>query len=698
MVLPFGYILNADFSGNGLAFVALAFVLTLFVIMTNRRSSQHGGALSKGQLALLLGLRIGGAMLLLLLVFDPQISLDRNQTIPKQMAVIIDQSSSMADAWEGTEHELLSAVSGIIQSLDHVYETMLWGMDGTPLDPDAIEFKHNVSVFDWSPDEQSGDDSESAYQAVFLISDGQLNGGRSPLDLPWTETLPIYPVYPLEPPSNTVLKILKLSYDSDGSGSNEITVKVKIQAEGVPGRTASLVIYDQDGQVRGERSIILNSTFAEYGILVQYSDSGKQSLMVSLALKNGTLRSEKRIIIDPTPSKKQVFLVSERVNELHKFLLRNFPDSLFVVRALLGTTADMEIQAQTFTADFTPDLIVLNQTGPKVLSESVLALIEKQVNSHAPVILFHDGSEPIDQRLQDILEITIVKAPNSGSAGIVDWSQAALQHPLYLEFLGKGLSPADLLNYPPIRKGSMEIVLEGTDLLVTGHGSQSYPVVSVRNTPPMAIIAGGEVWRWFFHPQVRKSFLKLWQSVQIYLDEIATFKPVSIEVPVEIETAGTLINADILIRDLENRPISTAEVRAWQEYENGGRDMLDLSRVEPGHYTGMLQTNQPSEIMVVAEAYRFGELWGRDTSRIKLVAYDGETQSQGVSEVFLTRLATRSGGSLVRDKHNLPELPRETYLQKTSVHMKGMRSTFLLVTLITLWVLEWILRRRNGLL
>ena len=81
------------------------------------------------------------------------------------------------------------------------------------------------------------------------------------------------------------------------------------------------------------------------------------------------------------------------------------------------------------------------------------------------------------------------------------------------------------------------------------------------------------------------------------------------------------------------------------------------------------------------------------------MAYNRENQSVGVDETFLTRLARRSGGEIIYiEKGKLPFIPVEYFEKKSSTQLKGVRSSTLFVILLTLLILEWILRRRRGLL
>jgi len=81
------------------------------------------------------------------------------------------------------------------------------------------------------------------------------------------------------------------------------------------------------------------------------------------------------------------------------------------------------------------------------------------------------------------------------------------------------------------------------------------------------------------------------------------------------------------------------------------------------------------------------------------MSFNGEDQSRGVDEVFLSRLASRSGGQIIQiGEDELPNIPVEMIQRESFYQYRGVRSPILFAVLIVLLTFEWIWRRRNGLL
>lgn len=654
--------------------------------------------MGKWQMRLILALRSAAAVLLLILIFDPQISLNRVRSIPKRVAVVIDQSRSMASAWQGNSGELQTTISNMIHDLEEDHKIEIWGMNGDALELESLEFSKDLSVFSWSPSQRKSPGEEAVYSAAFVISDGHINGGRSPLDTPWSMSLPIYPVLPLEPRSNAVLKIIDLTYTLEEQAVDEVQVKVKTLQEGLVGKTATLVVWSETDQVLGEQTIRLNQKFTDISLPIRVFGDGTHTFKVSLTSENGRLKSEEQLDIQLDKTLKNVLLVSNGVDELHKFLLLNLPDSLYRIYPVLGTNSKQD-DAYLNLSENDLDLIILNQPGIHVSSEPIIDLVRAGMEASCPVILFHDGIELLESDWSELMGIQQQKNNIPPGEYTAYWSHTAKDHPMYLGLLGREFSPDEMIKYPPIQHGEIELLYPGAILLVLGGGQKQVPALILNDSPPVAIFRGGNFWEWFFHPQARESFHNIWEYLLIYLEDIASFKPVTLKLPVQTAATGTYVTADILVKDMDNRAIPLAELRVWQEDEEGHQEELDISRIETGKYVCSLITKFPGEKLIVAEAYRFGELWGRDTSRIQLVAFNGEDQSVGVDGALLARLARRSGGEIVyAEQGELPIIPLKYFEERSSTQYRGVRSSGLFVILLTLLILEWILRRRSGLL
>ncbi len=696
MKLPFGFSIETDFGGDEFLFLALLTLGILYIFLMNKPGRGSQTRLDSWLNWVIPLARSAALILLLMLLFAPQVSLKRQYTTPKRLAVIVDQSSSMGKAWEGSSEALPNSISNIIGVLGENYSVDVWSMEGQEIAPQNFIFDKNSSAFEWNPLMVNEQDEGDIYSAVFLLSDGHLNGGRSPLDLEWSKSLAVNVVYPLKPKSNRFLKLIDLSYAVSEENNDEILIQGKLHQEGLLGKQAGVQVLTELDQLLGEKNFQLNQSFQDIRLPIHILNDGK--VKVKWFLKDGKFLTEQFLDIKIVKAKQKILIVSERVNELHKFLVQSFSDSSYQVHTIQGTKrVGVSTHGDNIPHDL--DLVVLNSPGEQVLEEFSQFTFDLKSLSKTPTILFYDGNERLHSKWIEILGIRGVQANKSASPQTSFWSETSKGHAVYLGLLGRGYVPGDMMNYAPIFGPSFNLQTREVDLLISGLGATVESVLSLSDQPPQAIFSGSGFWRWFFHPQSKSSFTELWNYLLIYLEEIDSFTPVKIDIAVESAPTGSHITADVTIKDLDNRNIKVAELRTWQEDDRGAKVPLNLSRNQHGIYQTQIDTKHPGEILIIAEAYRFGELWGRDTSRIKLMSFYGEDQSRGVDEVFLSRLASRSGGQVIQfQEDDLPNIPLETITREDSYYFRGVRSPLLFAILLILLSFEWIWRRRSGLL
>lgn len=698
MNLPFGFSLEADFNGYGYLFLILFVTGSIFALLMNK---PRKNSLSRSDYLLariIPGLRILALLILLLLLFSPQLALHRSYSVAKRLAVLLDQSSSMGKAWQGNIDDLQNAITQTIESLKKNATVDVWNMGGQEIGSNNFTFADKSSVFSWNPLIGAKSEKDDIYSAVFLFSDGHLNGGRSPLDMPWSKSLGVNVIYPLKPQSNASLKLIDVNYFVGEGSDAEITVLGKVWQEGLYGRRATLQVLTERDQLLGEKVVQLNESFQNAKLFLGKMNNDITVVKIKVFLDDGDFLTEQLLEIIQLKTKKNVLVISERINTLHKFLVQSFSDSTFKLHIIQGTHRESK-QDQAINLPKDLDLIILNHPGQQAFVAASQSVADFDDYSTIPSILFYDGVEKLSPEWMEWLGVKEFNTNSLSGPQTSYWSDISREHPFYLGLLGLGYAPEDLTSYAPIEFPHFSIKTGGDQLMMAGLGNLAVPVLVLNDRPPRAIYSGNGFWKWFFHPASKASNRMVWDYLLLYLKQISSFNPVQIGIPVRTAATGAYIEAAVTIKDLDNRIIRAAELRAWQEDESGKQTTLNLVRDEQGIYRTELDTKYPGKITLIAEAYRYGELWGVDTSRIHLMSFNGEDQSRGVDEVFLARLAARSGGQVIQiGEDELPNLPIEMVERESSYQYQGVRSALLFTILFMLLIFEWIWRRRSGLL
>ncbi|MCF7807585.1 MAG: hypothetical protein K9N38_03570 [Candidatus Marinimicrobia bacterium] len=693
MHLPFGYILKADFHGGSLAFTTALLILFVLVLITNRRRVVQQGSISLASYLLILSFRMLISLILLILVFDPEIELQRQQTLPQRVAFVVDRSMSMTKAWDGDEKQVSVGIRDFIQEAESRYEIDIWGMDGALISRDDIGFDQEYTAFEWSPELE--EEEKNKYQAVMIFSDGHLNQGRSPLDMSWTSSLPIFPVLPGKPRTNQSLTLVDLDYTLPSAERDPLLLNLRLQQDGLIGDELQIVVKDDQGEVLAKKNIQVDQMMLGLALPVMLQLDNRQALTVEVLAGTAGIRLQKSLVVKPENHLAKILLASERPDLQYKFLVQSIPDSLFTLRTYLAGTT--ESQGASALEEPAFDLLILNEPGSKMLARFRQGVFTTHLEENKPLIVFWSGADEMDREWQELLKVKQAAIEWQGEfpAG---WELEALDHPLYLGSKGAGFEPVKVERFPPVMRNKFMIYDSGPPLLNVNSGELTGSVLALSEGGSRAYFNGGDLWKWHFQPDTWAVYRTFWVYLLDYLVSLSDFKPVDLTLAQNRGETGDYIPVNIEVRDIDGTPVFS-EVRLWQENTRGDQYPLNVERKETGLYLAQVNTRNAGSFSLIAEAYRFGELWGSDTSRMELTTFNEEGQSEGVDRVFLQRLAEHSdGGRIISTIDNLPIFPDTSFERTTSIQLKGLRSASLFYLLILLMVLEWTIRRRNGLL
>ena len=126
MNLPFGLSIEADFSGDGYLFLLLLILGSVFALLMNKPRQNSPSRFDYWLSWIIPAVRILALLLLLLLFFAPQLSLYRQYSIPKRLAVVVDQSRSMGKAWEGNIEDVKNSIDHTIERLKTNATVDIW--------------------------------------------------------------------------------------------------------------------------------------------------------------------------------------------------------------------------------------------------------------------------------------------------------------------------------------------------------------------------------------------------------------------------------------------------------------------------------------------------------------------------------------------------------------------------------------------
>lgn len=234
-------------------------------------------------------------------------------------------------------------------------------------------------------------------------------------------------------------------------------------------------------------------------------------------------------------------------------------------------------------------------------------------------------------------------------------------------------------------------------------GRQRFPLLAIQNygRGRVAVFATGGSWRWqMLQDHTDQTHEMFWQQLLRWL---ATDSPGPVRAgtphPVVFDTARVPIRVEARDKTFTPAPDATVVARIAGPAGAGGEVELAPSSLEPGVFTGEWLAAQPGSYLAEITAHRAGQELGRD-----LLVFRRE---DGVAENFrleqnrelLERIAEQTGGRYYRPR-DLSKLPGEISYSEAGITTReprdlwDMPAVFLL--LIGLRTAEWFLRRKWG--
>ncbi|MBI2688518.1 MAG: hypothetical protein HYX27_19610 [Acidobacteria bacterium] len=236
---------------------------------------------------------------------------------------------------------------------------------------------------------------------------------------------------------------------------------------------------------------------------------------------------------------------------------------------------------------------------------------------------------------------------------------------------------------------------------ITGHGRTPLLITQNYGRGRTAIMATGGTWRWqMSQPVEDKSHEMFWQQLMRWL---VAGTPGTVQATtsqtVFTDDPKIPLRAEVRGKQYELLPDGQVEARVSGPAGSGATVILQPDPVHPGVYTGEYSADQPGSYLVEMIAARSGERIGSDTLAFRREDGVAESFSTEQNRELLERLASETGGRYWKPD-GTQKLPEEIALSEAGISSREIRDlwhlpvVFLLIAALRTG--EWLLRRRWG--
>ena len=681
------------------------------------------------------------AALLLLLLWQPAITISELKPQQNIIAVLMDDSRSMSIADEGAPRQVRAVEAlddGVLSELQKKFQLRLYRLDrGLSVVPDFKQLQASAPVthIGDSLRQLSDETSELPIGAVVLLSDGGENSGgldREAISALRNRRIPVHTVgLGLEQPARDV-EVNDASVAPRALADSRLAATVNFQQHGYAGRKAMLRVRE-DSKVLAAREVTLAADGAVQTEALPFSagPAGAKALQFSIDLLDGEdnrfNNGVTRLVKVESDARRVLYVEGEPRWEF-KFIRRaEDEDRIVRVVSMLRTTENKIYRqgienpqdlASGFPATaeelFKYQAIILGSVEASYFTAGQQDLIKQFVDRRGGGLLMLGGGRYslteggwAVSSLAELLPVTLPttrgtfqREPATAeltAAGADSMIARLAEDPAQNAERWKKLPY--MMNYqdPGRPKPGAAVLL---NMSVNG---RKMPLLITQNygRGRTAVLATGGSWRWQMSmPLEDQSHEAFWRQL---LRWMVTDSPGQIitSVPSQmlLDDGRVRISADV--RGKDYMPAADARVEAHILGPEGIAAQVEMAPDPntPGVFRADWNAEKPGPYVAEITAKRGEEELGRDVLNFQRMDGVAENFHTEQNRPLLERLASQTGGRYWRPQ-DLSRLPNEISYSEAGITIRdtkelwNMPAVFLLILLLR--SSEWLLRRKWG--
>jgi uncharacterized membrane protein len=680
------------------------------------------------------------AALVLILLWQPSITVAELKPQQNIIAVLVDDSRSMGIADSGSTR-LSQAVkalqSGVLTELGKKFQTRLYSIDthvtraaglkGLQPTAGATHLGDSLKQF-------TAETTDLPIGAIVLLSDGSDNSGGIDLDTIAALRNRRIPVHTVGFGAETIphdVEIDDALVTPHAMAGSRLNVTVSFHQRGYAGQTSTIMVRDGD-RVLASRPV----TFAADGklqsqnLLFNAGDAGAKAFEIAITTLPGEqnrLNNSLTRLVNVESTQRRILYIEGEPRWEYKFIRRaEDGDKLVQVASMLRTTEnevyrqgikDPNELAQGFPSTpeelFAFQGLIIGSVEAGYFTPAQKDLIHQFVDRRGGGLLFLGGHFSLadggwsTSSLADTLPVVLPNRRNTfhrapatvelTAAGVDSQICRLLDDPAHNAERWKTLPYLMDYQEPGTPKPGAVVLAE------TKGGGHTMPLLITENfgRGRTAVMATAGTWRWQMSlPLGDTSHEMFWQQLLRWLVS-DTPDHVVASVPNQILLDEGDIKLSAEVRDKSYLPAADATVQAHIIGPNGTSATLDMAPVpnKPGAFQAEWNAQKPGSYLTEVTARHAGQELGRDVLTFQ--------RTDGVAENFhteqdrdlLERLSAQTGGRYWRPQQ-LAQLPGEISYSDAGITVRDTKALWdmpivFLICLVLLFT-EWLLRRKWG--
>jgi hypothetical protein len=680
---------------------------------------------------LLIALRILAILAILLVLYQARLQYKWTETHPPVLAVVIDQSASMASKDPG------GIRSQHLQKVLHEqgeklfvapWQTRYYGFASQVQEMkrqelDSLTFTGDATNITAALQSVTTSLAEENLCAILLFTDGNYSEGGNPARHLSQWGIPIYTVGVGSAAPAADLRLAAVDANPFAYSKEATPVQVTVHSEGYAGLKPKVTLLEGD-EVAATADLAIAGSPSDQTVTLAYTPQkeGRHKLVVAVSPQTDerSLDNNRRTLyIDVFKSRTQILLLSGPVSADVAFFKQALSgNTRFQVKTLVeqqdGTLKDLQNRSATLdTLADTDILAVMNFPTSRTPAAVMTQIAAAWKESNRPIIVF-SGSETAFNKLVDLQPWLPMLCDIASSDAWMPTCRLTAQgqiHPLMQISTASASSSAWSMLPPVAMHHRVKTVWPNAEILAMAEGpgteaKEVWPMIIVRSDGVVksAAVMAAQLWRWQLmmagidnQDHVYQTFIN---NLVRWIQTEKRKEMVNLTLDKSAYHLGEPVQVQVAVYDTRFNPVQDAQVPVNLQFQNREVKQLATSSGN-GRYQTTFYPDQPGDYKVTVQPTKAGQAFGNATSLFSVGEYSSETAVLDLQRAQLQQWAHLSGGRyapLDSLSGLASHLPARIKTQIRSEELPLWNHYYLLVFILLTLTLEWALRKWKGMM
>ena len=710
--------ISLNFSFPSFFFILLFVLLVAYVIYIYRITIPN---IPQSKKILLIILRSLALILILFVIFEPVLTLERKEVLEPVNLIFLDNSRSM-QINDGTNRgqTIKNFVLGIkTNSLAGSSDLYSFGTNILHLNYDSLQnLNFNEGSTNFSKIFSTISNLNRNISSIVIVSDGVINDGSDPLQNAIKLNIPIYTVGIGDSAERNDVEVKNVLSNELIYAQSPTSIVASIANTGFANKNVSVSLYE-DNVITAQENISLSPDGiqnVDFTYIPKTSGEKKLSVVVSNTPGEFTFANNRKVFyIKVLSNKLKVLLIAGSLSPDVSFIKSSIKsDQNLSISSITQVSRDKFIEKEDWQKLLdSANVIFLVGFPSKETPQQLLQMVLKEISDKDKpyFITLSNGVDFVRLKsLQSELPFTINNISTDYLEIQPDISATQSDNPLLQNNASNMVDAWNTL--PPVYQPNVDLKSKPESDVISKvkvnniHMNRPLILTRILGSQKSIAVLAADLWRWKLETAPKNSdlFNRFILSSVKWLNTKEDHKQFKVKTTKKLYSLGEQIEFNSQVYDQSFNPVTEADIKV--DIKSGSSNYeINLNSIGNGLYEGIFKASQPGDYTYTGDGYKNSIRLGSDDGKFNVGETDIEMVNPTMNSEYLSLLSNQTGGKFFYNSNYrklYPILKEITaHSSKEKIEVSGINlwsNEWLLIVAIAAFALEWFFRKRWGML